>query len=449
MIDPTTPSAVAPNPPSQPPPSCAPGSIVAQKYRVERVLGVGGMAQVFEATHLGFDQRVALKVLRFDRTADNAAMLARFDREARAAAMVSGEATARVMDVGALEDGAPYLVMEYLEGRDLESVLADEERIPVETAVGYVIQACEGLAETHAAGIVHRDLKPSNLFVTRGKDGTMRVKLLDFGISKFAGPAADGRRLTTTRELVGSPVYMSPEQMRSSARVDARTDIWSLGVILYELLGDGASPFNAATLPEICARVLDEAPRPLLSIRPDVPRKLDALVMRCLEKNPARRFQTVAALAKALVRFGPPDARARLERIRRILAPEEHVERGFRAKRLRRTTTAAMLAAALMGLGVTASWSAKPARKVPIVLRPATAQAATPSPRAVLVETTPLAPLQDDALATPPAISPDEAPVPAIPEIVVRGAPPETAPHPSSPRSRHFAFAIAEFGGRQ
>jgi serine/threonine-protein kinase len=300
-------------------PRFEPGDVVADKYRVERLIGSGGMAWIFEATHLLLPQRVALKVLRIDTNADNTEALTRFRREARAAASVSGEATVRVLDVGTLACGAPFLVMEYLEGRDLERVIEEHACLPVTAAVDYVLQACEGLAETHAAGIVHRDLKPSNLFLTRTPDGSVRVKLLDFGISKFADPSMNGHRVTGTREIVGSPVYMSPEQMRSSRRIDQRSDIWSMGVILYELLAQGRSPFAAPTLVEICARVLDHKPMTIGSIRRKVPRSLEAIVFRCLEKAPSRRFQTVADLAVALVRFGPPDAQQRADRIRRIV----------------------------------------------------------------------------------------------------------------------------------
>jgi hypothetical protein len=299
-------------------PPCAPGDVIQEKYRIERLVGSGGMAWVFEATHLVLQHGVALKVLRIDTSADNTEALTRFEREARAAAAVSGEATARVMDTGTLDDGSPFLVMELLEGRDLDSIASARRHLPIPGAVNYVLQACEGVAETHAAGIVHRDLKPSNLFITQASDGSVRVKLLDFGISKITGPSA-GPRVTATRALVGSPVYMSPEQMRSSRDIDGRTDIWSLGVILYELLADGRSPFDASTLPAICAHVLDSPPPPLRKIRHDVPRGLERVVLRCLEKDPDRRYQTAADLAFALARFGPADAYARARRVRRIL----------------------------------------------------------------------------------------------------------------------------------
>ncbi len=312
--------AASPSPRAEPwSPPYAHGDVVGGKYRIEQLVGSGGMAWVFQATHLTLGKRVAIKFLRAGAAADSAEARARFHREGLTAASISGEAIARVLDVGTVDDGAPFLVMEFLEGCDLDRVIGEKKRLSIAMAVHLAIEACEGLAETHAAGVVHRDLKPANLFLTRASDGARRVKLLDFGISKFEVPPTDGA-MTRTGALVGSPVYMSPEQMRSSRRVDHRTDIWSMGVILYELLAEGRSPFFAATLPEICARILDEKPAPLMSIRPDMPRALDAVVRRCLEKDPARRFQTVADLAEALLPFAPPDARALARRIRGILA---------------------------------------------------------------------------------------------------------------------------------
>ena len=334
-------------------PPCAPGDVIQGKYRIEKLVGSGGMAWVFEATHLQLQHPVALKILRVDPNGDNTEALARFRREARAAASISGDSTARVMDVGALDDASPFLVMELLEGRDLDAVIQARTRLSVASAVSYVLQACEGIAETHAAGIVHRDLKPSNLFLTETSDGSVRVKLLDFGVSKFADPSGDGARVTATRALVGSPVYMSPEQMRGSQNIDTRTDIWSIGIILYELLGHGHSPFEAPTLPAICARVLDKEPPPLRKIRRDLPRALEAVVLRCLEKEPERRFRTVADLADALVPFGPPDSRARAHRVRRILDGASSDRQSAVEPRRRGSSwlfAGGVTAAALMGL---------------------------------------------------------------------------------------------------
>jgi serine/threonine protein kinase len=298
-----------------------PGSVVAGKYRVERLLGEGGMGWVVQAMHLQLDQHVALKFMNASVASASPEAVARFLREARAAARIQSEHVARVSDVGTLDTGAPYLVMEYLEGQDLDSLLRTRHALPVSEAIVYALQACEGLAEAHAAGIIHRDLKPANLFLARKPDGSLRVKLLDFGISKLApaaGRTSDGAS-TGTQNLMGSPLYMAPEQMRSSKNVDRRADIWSMGVILYEML-TGQSPFNGDTLPEICARILAEPPAPLPRVVPGaIPRDLEAVVFRCLEKDTERRFPDVASLARALASFGPPELAATAERIARLL----------------------------------------------------------------------------------------------------------------------------------
>ncbi|MBM4363359.1 MAG: serine/threonine protein kinase, partial [Deltaproteobacteria bacterium] len=238
-----------------------PGEVLAGKYRVERVLGQGGMGVVVQAMHLQLEERVAVKFL-LPEYAVHAEASTRFLREARAAVKIKSEHVARVIDVGTLESGAPYMVMEYLAGRDLADVLEQRGPLPVEEVVEYVLQACEALAEAHALGIVHRDLKPANLFLTKRADGSAQVKVLDFGISK-AGVSSDSgadQSLTKTSAMMGSPLYMSPEQMRSARSVDARSDLWSLGAILFELMA-GRPPFSGESLPELLARVLtDPAP---------------------------------------------------------------------------------------------------------------------------------------------------------------------------------------------
>jgi serine/threonine-protein kinase len=295
-----------------------PGTVLAGKYRIERLLGEGGMGWVVVATHLQLEQRVALKFMREAHAAEAPDAVARFLREARAAARIQSEHVARVSDVGTLESGVPYLVMEYLEGHDLESLLQSKRALPLPTAIDYAMQACEGLAEAHAAGIVHRDLKPANLFLARRTDGSVRVKLLDFGISKLTqSPGMPDAGMTSTQALMGSPLYMSPEQLRSSKNVDRRADIWSMGVILYEMFG-GRSPFEAETLPEVCSRIMAVPPDTLGSIKPELPPALDGVVMRCLEKEPQHRFPDVASLAHALAPFGPPEARTTAERIARL-----------------------------------------------------------------------------------------------------------------------------------
>src|SRR5215471_6314796 len=229
------------------------GDILDGKYRVERVLGSGGMGVVIAAHHMGLDQKVAIKLL-LPEVLDDPEAGARFEREARAAAKIKNEHIARVMDVGTLENGSPYMVMEHLEGEDLAERLRREGRLAIEHAVQLVLQTCEVLAEAHGLGIVHRDLKPANLFCLVGPDGDVSIKVLDFGISKVTGPNTSHTTITKTSTLMGSPTYMSPEQIHSARRVDARTDIWSISVILYELL-TGRLPFEGDSVPEICLRV--------------------------------------------------------------------------------------------------------------------------------------------------------------------------------------------------
>jgi serine/threonine-protein kinase len=306
-----TPAAAGPTLP------VAEGQVLAGKYRVDHVLGVGGMGVVVAATHVTLNQRVALKFLL------PAAMHVpdtkeRFLREARAAVRLKSEHVAKVLDVGTLDDGSPYMVMEFLEGATLGQTLRHGGALNVADAVGFVLQACEGIAEAHMAGIVHRDLKPDNLFLTTGIDGRPLVKVLDFGIAKTA--KVDGTlSLTRTSAIVGSPLYMPPEQLRSAKNVDPRSDIWSLGAVLCEML-TGRVPFPAESFAELAIRATQE-PAPVPSrTRPEIPPGLDAIVLRCLEKDPDARFPDVGALARALEPFAPDDARGFAERVASVLA---------------------------------------------------------------------------------------------------------------------------------
>ncbi|MCL2447430.1 MAG: serine/threonine protein kinase [Polyangiaceae bacterium] len=293
------------------------GQLVAGKFRVERVLGAGGMGIVVAATHIELDRRVALKFLQ-PAALDQPSLVKRFAREARAAARLTSEHVARVLDVGALDDGAPYIVMEYLEGEDLARVIAARAPLtPVEVADD-IVQVCDAVAEAHSHGIVHRDLKPANLFVTKRANGDPILKVLDFGISKFERPG--DLNVTTGSKLLGSPVYMSPEQLWSPAEVDARSDIWSLGVILYEML-TGRPPFSAVRAPELVAAILHKPPEPMGQEGARVPPELQAAIYRCLEKDPARRFANVARFADVLAVFGSDESRHIASHIRRESAP--------------------------------------------------------------------------------------------------------------------------------
>ena len=298
------------------------GDILAGKYRVEKVLGVGGMGVVVAAMHLELEQRVALKFL-LKTAAQSPAVVARFSREARAAAKIKSQHVARVSDVGTLEDGIPYIVMEYLEGRDLSDVLTRQGPLPPGAAVDYVLQACEAIAEAHAAGFVHRDLKPSNLFLAKQADGVEIVKVLDFGISKAVIIDSEPQSvrqgaLTGTTDIFGSPMYMSPEQLKSSRDVDARSDIWALGTILYELC-TGTSPFDRPTVAETFGAILYEKPVPLRKRLHVIPEALEAVILRCLEKDANLRFGNVAELAKALFPFAERATKHSIERTSGVL----------------------------------------------------------------------------------------------------------------------------------
>jgi serine/threonine-protein kinase len=273
-----------------------PGRVLAGKYRVERQLGEGGMGVVIAATDIQLERRVAVKFLLPEYSAHEEAAK-RFLREARAAVRIQSEHVARVIDVGTLETGAPYMVMEYLEGSDLSAVIEERGPLPVGEAVGHVLEACDAIAEAHSYGIVHRDLKPANLFLARQPDGSSRIKVLDFGISKAMMGSGSGidHSLTRTSSLMGSPLYMSPEQMKSAKNVDPRTDIWALGVILYELLS-GAPPFAAESIPELSAKILLEETAPMGAVRSDVPPELEAVMRKALAKVPERRRPEVQQL---------------------------------------------------------------------------------------------------------------------------------------------------------
>jgi eukaryotic-like serine/threonine-protein kinase len=299
-------------------PVVKPGEIIAGKYRVEGTLGSGGMAVVLSATQLDLDRLVAIKVMRAELTQVPGAVQ-RLLLEAKLTARFRSEHICKVLDVGTLMNGAPYVVMEYLEGTDLNGLLAERGRFGVVSAVDLILQACEGIAEAHAAAIIHRDLKPENLFVTNLLDDPPTVKILDFGISKQLGARPGGRVLTNPSAALGSPYYMAPEQMHSAKDADLRVDVWAIGAILFELL-TGEPPFDGETLPEVCAKVMRSDPKQAQELCPDVPTPLSDAIGRCLEKDPNRRFSSIAELAGALAPFGSFRAAASLKRIERVLA---------------------------------------------------------------------------------------------------------------------------------
>jgi eukaryotic-like serine/threonine-protein kinase len=293
------------------------GTVVAGKFRLDEIVGSGGMGVVFKAWHLELEEHVALKFLLPSRAADRE-LRQRFALEAKAAAKLRGEHVVRVHDVGTLPGDVPYIVMEYLEGRTVGAMLRERGPLPVELACELTIQACEALAEAHARGIVHRDVKPENLVVTLGHDETPLLRMVDFGISKVA-LALDPGRTNPGGTVLGTPYYMSPEQLDGVVDVDGRTDIWSLGAVLFEMLA-GRKPFSGQSFASLASEILTQPPRQLRKLRFDAPEELEAIVSRCLAKRPGDRFATVAELAAALEPFAPVEARAVAERAVRIVA---------------------------------------------------------------------------------------------------------------------------------
>ncbi len=309
------------------------GDILAGKYQIEGVIGSGGMGMVVSAIHVTLRQRVAVKFL-LPEAGQLADAGARFLREAQAAAAIQSEHVTRVLDIGTLDNGAPYMVMEHLQGVDLWRLMRSRGPLPVDEATDYILQVCEVLAEAHALGIVHRDLKLANIFLTTRSDGSSLIKVLDFGLSKWLTPEAGVEEgLTMTNLIIGSPHYMSPEQIRSLKHVDTRTDIWALGVILYQLL-TAYRPFKGDNLAAVCMSIAIDTPPAMTTLVANLPVELDQLVQRCLEKDLDRRVATVAELAHALGPFAPPSARVSIDRVLGVAAGKSTGSRLFPAVRV-------------------------------------------------------------------------------------------------------------------
>jgi serine/threonine-protein kinase len=270
------------------------GTVLVGKYRIESVLGRGGMGMVYRAQHLALGEDVAIKVLRRDVSLDEETVM-RFLREAQSAVKLKSEHVARIQDVGACDDGLPFMVMEFLQGADLGQMVDAHGAMSIPVAVDLVLQACDAIVEAHSLGIVHRDVKPSNLFVSFRPDQSAIVKVLDFGISKSAN--GSDMSLTQTQSMLGTPAYMSPEQMRSARSVDARTDIWSLGTVLYELV-EARRPFEAESFSEMCVMVAVDAPARMTNAT-----DIEPIITRCLAKKPQDRYPHVAELMRDLAPF--------------------------------------------------------------------------------------------------------------------------------------------------
>ncbi|MDB5213720.1 MAG: Protein kinase [Myxococcaceae bacterium] len=308
------------------------GSVIGDKYRVEQELGRGGFGVVVRARHLAIDQLVAIKVLTAGEDSEWKEDAARFKREGQATAALRSEHVVRILDVDFLPSGSPYMVMEYLEGETLHVIVHTRGPLSIGEAVDHMVEVLAALAEAHAAGIVHRDLKPANVLVTRGAGGTMVAKVLDFGVSKVAAHSGIGAApgvapasqppspITKTGAVIGTVAYMAPEQMLDAKRVDARADLWSVGIMLFELLTK-KTPFGASSDPGIVTTMLTKPPLSLGALRPDVPPKLEKVIVRCLEKLPQKRYATASAVAAGLEPFTTPRARAALDALRRAGRP--------------------------------------------------------------------------------------------------------------------------------
>jgi serine/threonine-protein kinase len=292
------------------------GEIVAGKYRVLNLVGRGGMAEVFAAEHLNLHHTVAIKFLS-PRAGLSPEIVARFLQEARAAVRLSSEHVTRVLDMGTLDSGLPYIVMEHLQGQDFQHLIETRGAFSISETVASVVQACAALAEAHAVGVVHRDLKPSNLFLTQRPDDRWFVKVLDFGIAKIHEEYG-GQGITTTNDVFGTPAYMSPEQIRSAKLVDARTDIWSLGLILAECLTGKPVYHGLTKFGILTAIVADPVPNLHLD-KAGAPPELEKVILRCLEKDPADRYQDVAELAHALLPFAGEESASVAKRIGRMV----------------------------------------------------------------------------------------------------------------------------------
>jgi eukaryotic-like serine/threonine-protein kinase len=327
------------------------GDVIAGKYRLEKVAGEGGMGVVYAAQHLVLKQRVAVKVLLPD-AATSEHVVERFAREAQAAARIMSEHVARVMDAGATATGAPFLVMEYLEGCDLEELLLVEGALPMTDVVDYLMQALEALAHAHAVGLVHRDIKPANLFLACRADGGNVIKMLDFGISKTMESRPEDRVLTG-QAVLGSPVYMSPEQLRNAKDIDARADIWSLGVVAYELL-TGKPPFDGDGVGEIFAAILEKDAEPLHTKNWRLPPELSAVIAKCIQRKPEERWNDAAEVAKALQPFGSGTYTPLIERAEQVLARAKmfkRLETPYEARRVLDALNAVAQRARTTGLG--------------------------------------------------------------------------------------------------
>ncbi len=393
-------------------PTIEPGDVIADRYQIVHLIGEGGMAAVYAARDRSLGRVVAIKFLHAEHCA-NPLAVKRFVDEGRAVAQLQSEHLAAVFDVGTWQ-GTPYLVMEHLRGRDLGDLLLMHGQLEATQAEWFVLQACEGIAVVHRQGIVHRDIKPDNLYVAKHGDGRELLKILDFGISKLPHGAP-----VESNQTLGSPDYMSPEQAQNADSVDARSDIWSLGAVLYELV-TGRRPFDGGDVTELLHKVVTAEPAPVLDLAPATPASTVAIIERCLAKSPDDRFGDVHELASALAADGAAEFAAAADRVARGLgvtledggtlrpiavempdAPAAGGTRRPRASTHRRgwiTPAIAVVAAGIVG-GVYFGSRTPPAYNTPGAAAPSVARPAVPS----IVEPRP------DEFRARPAVKPPKA----------------------------------------
>jgi serine/threonine protein kinase len=415
------------------------GSTVAQKYRVERLLGRGGMGAVFSATNTAIGKRVALKFLTREAARDRDAA-SRFQREARAASVAESEHIVHVFDEGLSDDGHPFLVMELLVGEDLRSRLERETRLGVGTAVAIASQILRGLMRAHGAGLVHRDLKPDNVFLCRRDDGSLLVKLVDFGISKLSQKTTPDT-LTQRGAVIGTAHYMSPEQVQAPESVDPRADLYGVGAILFEALS-GRSPHEASSYEAVLVAICTRDAPDVRALRPDVREPLAQVIARALSRDREARFQSAEEFLTALTRAEPSDGAIEP-------GPSEHHTGTSRAtwthgeteerKKSSRLTLVAAVISTLVGFSVAAFWVQKQARdQTDSEPRPASS---TP-PSAITNAATPAANPIVTPIATAAAIA--SAPPPASVTTTSRVRPPTPSPAASTrPKSKEKRSGVA------